>query len=116
MTDVTAKTVELQASYSPRRFAITGSSIDQSVLGAIEKAGGRWEPSIMNLMAHTVSADDICLDIGANIGVHTLDMADLVPKGSVYAFEHSSLIFGCLSSNVAPTHLNDIRPFLLALA
>jgi FkbM family methyltransferase len=42
------------------------------------------------------------LDIGANIGVHTLDLSQLVgPAGVVHAFEPQRLIFQVLCANVA---------------
>jgi FkbM family methyltransferase len=42
------------------------------------------------------------LDIGANIGVHTVDLSRLVgPTGAVHAFEPQRLIFQVLCANVA---------------
>jgi FkbM family methyltransferase len=101
--------------YSNRRFSLSGSAIDQSVLGAIEKAQGVWEPHITNLMARLIKPNDFCLDIGANVGVYTLVMSDLAPQGCVYAFEPSSMNFKFLQKNIADNRLMNARPYNLAL-
>jgi FkbM family methyltransferase len=116
MTDVAAKTIDLKASYSDRRFLLTGSMTDESVIGAIAKAGGSWEPQIMNLMAQTISRDDVCLDIGANVGVHTLVMADLAPDGMVHAFEASSTNYHFMATNINSNGFDNIRPYHLGLS
>lgn len=46
-------------------------------------------------------SDAVCLDIGANIGVLTLAMAELCPKGQVIAFEASEAAFVALAKNCA---------------
>jgi FkbM family methyltransferase len=42
---------------------------------------------LCNYLRTHLASDAICLDVGANIGVTTLIMASLCPKGHVYAFE-----------------------------
>lgn len=57
------------------------------------------------------------LDIGANIGAHTLRMAKSVgPNGIAYAFEPTSYAFDKLSRNIALNSTFPIRPFRLALS
>jgi FkbM family methyltransferase len=57
------------------------------------------------LLGH--EAGEIVLDIGANIGAHTLPLAQLVvPKGGkVYAFEPTQYAFGKLNRNLAINQL-----------
>ena len=53
--------------------------------------GIAWERDLQQLLAAMSLRGGVCLDIGANIGVHSLLMSELVgPAGRVYAFTSSS--------------------------
>lgn len=54
------------------------------------------------LFAQILSPGDVAIDIGANIGAHTLHFASLVgPAGQVYAFEPQRVIHQVLCANMA---------------
>jgi FkbM family methyltransferase len=58
----------------------------------------------------------IALDIGANIGVHTVGMAKKVGRqGRVYAFEPQRALFQMLCGNVALNALGNVNAFMIAL-
>jgi len=105
----------LRVAHTERQFSLTGSSLDQSVVGPIDEAKGAWEPHVTKLMAGLIKADDICLDIGANVGVYTLVMSDLARNGHVYAFEPSSMNFAFLQKNIADNTLTNATAHRLAL-
>jgi FkbM family methyltransferase len=68
---------------------------------------GRWEPHVADAFQRLLAPGDVVIDIGANIGYHTLLAAKLVgPAGHVYAIEPSAGAFAALTANVA---LNDFR-------
>jgi FkbM family methyltransferase len=48
---------------------------------------GIWEPEILAEISRHIKTDSICLDVGANIGQHSLYMASIAREGKVYAFE-----------------------------
>jgi FkbM family methyltransferase len=49
---------------------------------------GTYEPELTALFGSVVSAGDVAIDVGANIGLHALTLAALVgPQGRVHAFE-----------------------------
>lgn len=51
----------------------------------------------------------VALDIGANIGVHSVILSDQVgPKGKVYAFEAQRIIFNMLAGNIAINSLSNV--------
>ncbi len=54
----------------------------------------------MRLLERVVRPDWVCLDIGANIGAHTLALAVLACRGEVFAFEASGGNFGYLERNI----------------
>src|SRR3989344_5453898 len=47
-----------------------------------------------------IKQGDTIIDVGANVGYHTLLMAKLVGGGKVYAFEPEPKAFGLLSKNI----------------
>jgi len=109
------KQTEFRVGYSDRRFSLSGSAIDQSVVGAIETAKGAWEPHVTRLMSRLIRPDDVCFDIGANVGVYTLIMSDLAAQGRVHAFEPSSSNFAFLQKNMADNHILNASAHHLAL-
>lgn len=63
---------------------------------------GAFERSTVNAYRKFLSPGGIALDIGANIGAHTLPMAQAVgPDGRVFAFEPTQYAFSKLSRNVS---------------
>src|ERR1700730_18469952 len=55
---------------------------------------GSFAPSTVRTYAGLVESGDVVLDIGANIGAHTLPLARLVgPAGRVVAFDPTPLPF-----------------------
>jgi FkbM family methyltransferase len=56
--------------------------------GAVIAHHRTWEPHIVELIRANLSAGDIYVDIGANVGVMSMTAADIVgPSGKVLAFE-----------------------------
>ena len=63
---------------------------------------GAFEPRTVRSYEGLVKSGDTVLDIGANIGAHTLPLARLVgPTGRVVAFEPTAFAFGKLQENMA---------------
>ena len=74
-----------------------GEGIDFSIylLGAFER-------STVNALQELVKPGYTVLDIGANIGAHTLHLAKSVgPSGRVFAFEPTNYAFGKLTRNLS---------------
>jgi FkbM family methyltransferase len=67
---------------------------------------GEFSESEVALFRGLVRPGDTVLDVGANVGAHTLPLARLVGSGGrVVAFEPQRLLFYCLCANVV---LNDL--------
>lgn len=61
---------------------------------------GAFEPETVRCYQQIVKAGDVVLDIGANIGAHTLLLAQAVgSEGKVYAFEPTDFAFTKLMNN-----------------
>jgi FkbM family methyltransferase len=75
---------------------------------------GAFEPETVRCYQQIVKAGDVVLDIGANIGAHTMLLAQAVgSEGKVYAFEPTDFAFTKLMSNrsLNPDLVNRIDCF-----
>ena len=89
-----------------RQFEVGGSDIDdyyQSLRHGVELD---LVDSVLSGIRPHVTADAVCLDIGANIGLYTLALAALAPQGSVWAFEPGPSTFDFLSRNIQVNKLS----------
>jgi FkbM family methyltransferase len=102
------KTVDVVLPGGAPPLSITGSADDFGVIGAIERAGGQYEPHVMQVLSRLVQPTDVCVDIGANIGVLTLALARLAPQGKVYAFEPGHASFAYLEKNIANAEATNV--------
>jgi len=63
---------------------------------------GEYERELSSVVTGLVEPGDVCLDVGANIGLHTTLLANLCgPEGFVHAFEPVPETFSQLAKNVA---------------
>jgi FkbM family methyltransferase len=76
-------------------------------LGRMLYLGEDHEPEHRALMRHLSLDGGVCVDVGANIGLHTIPLSRLVgPAGRVFAFEPDPHNFRLLEANL---RLNDAR-------
>ncbi|MET4746674.1 FkbM family methyltransferase [Bradyrhizobium sp. RT11b] len=94
-----------------------GISYDLDLAQGIDFAiylGGMFERSTAIALSQLTEPSSLVLDIGANIGAHTLRLAKLVgPKGRVMAFEPTDFAFGKLRRNLElnPSLTPRVEPF-----
>jgi FkbM family methyltransferase len=63
---------------------------------------GSFEPRALRAYSPLIPAGGVAMDIGANIGAHTLQLARLVgPRGRVFAIEPTEFAIGKLRRNLA---------------
>lgn len=65
----------------------------------LRKAGAFGEPHLADL-ANYVREDAVCLDVGANLGLYTLALSAMCPKGRVVAFEPDAPTFSALERTI----------------
>jgi FkbM family methyltransferase len=86
---------------SGRTAKVECTSNDLSVVASLMKSGGDWEPHVRSFLQTIVQPDWVCLDIGANLGAHTLSLAVLAHEGKVVAFEADPANYALLIRNAA---------------
>lgn len=70
---------------------------------------GKYEETEAKIMEQKISKGDIVVDVGANIGIHTLNMAKIVGKtGKVFAFEPEITNFEILKKNIKLNNYTNI--------
>jgi len=75
------------------------------------KSKGVWQEFRLANLAYFVGPNDICLDLGANVGMMTLALAMLAPKGHVYAFEGSPETTAALQQTIKGNGLTNVDAF-----
>lgn len=71
---------------------------------------GAHEPHFDEVVNILVNHSDVILDIGANIGTHSVIFARKVKSGKIYAIEPQSLIFSILQNNILYNGLANVIP------
>jgi FkbM family methyltransferase len=70
----------------------------------------------MDLFRQCCSAGNVIIEVGANIGAHTVGLARLVGShGRVFAFEPQRLVFQTLCANVALNSIENVDCFWAAV-
>jgi FkbM family methyltransferase len=73
-------------------------------------AFGSYEEHFAELFRYLIGPGDRCVDIGANVGVHTVRLAKLVgQRGEVIAVEPDQELARRARNNVLLNHLNNVR-------
>jgi FkbM family methyltransferase len=81
---------------------------DVYVGGSLDRYGEFSEGEV-ELFRQVVQPDTVVVDIGANLGAHTLFFANAVgPKGRVYAFEPQRIVFQTLCANMALNSVTNV--------
>lgn len=79
----------------------------------------KWDSSKkegdFNYFLTLLKPDDIVLDVGANIGIMTVLMAQRCPKGWIYAFEPIPDNFAALRKIISYFRLSNVSAFQIAL-
>jgi FkbM family methyltransferase len=104
---VADKTVAFRP-FPGQSFSITGNESDAGIVGELERSGGFYQRDLAELLRGRLAADAVVADVGAHIGVVTVLLAGLCPKGHVYAFEPVAENHAHLTANIAANRLDNV--------
>jgi FkbM family methyltransferase len=77
----------------------------------------RYEVGLQQLMSHMNLRGGVCVDLGANIGLHTIVMSELVGnRGQVFAFEPEAHNFEILQRNLQANGCDNVRAVMCAVS
>ena len=78
---------------------------------------GEWAEAELELLALFVKPGDVVIDVGANLGTHTVFLAQRAgTAGRVYAFEPQRIVFQLLCANLALNGLDNVHAFQAAVS
>jgi len=70
-------------------------------IGKSIKEYGEWSQGEIDLCRQLLTPNDVIIEVGSNIGSHTIPLAKIVHKGAVFAFEPQRIIFQNLCANIS---------------
>src|SRR5436309_3912109 len=78
---------------------------------------GTWEPNLTNWLLDRLHLGDCFVDVGANVGYHSMLASKLVGEaGSVIAIEASPSIYSRLNANLKQNDIGNVRTVNIAIA
>ncbi|MCM8536214.1 MAG: FkbM family methyltransferase [Lentisphaeraceae bacterium] len=84
-------------------------NVHDKIIGRALEAYGEWAQDELDLLKHFIKPGDTVIDLGANIGTHSIAFANFVgTTGKVIAFEPQRIIYQCLSANIALNSLMNV--------
>ena len=91
------------------RHGLFAYNVNDRYIGRSLDVYGEWAELELDLLFQVLKPGDIVLDVGANIGTHTVALAKKVGEtGVVVAFEPQRLTFQLLCGNVALNALTNV--------
>lgn len=98
------------------RYGLTiYNNIDMWVGRSIEKYG-EYSESEVQVFRDIIKQGDVVLDVGANIGCHTMAMSRLVGHGGiVFSYEPERNNFNTLAGNIAINNIRNVHVFQKAV-
>src|SRR4051812_41668384 len=86
-------------------------------IGAKIAYTGDYEAPLKSIFKEHLKKGHVVLDVGANVGFHTLYFADLVGEdGKVFSFEPVKHNFASLTNNININNFKNINSYQLALS
>jgi len=76
---------------------------------------GEWSELEVSLFGRTLSDSDNVVEVGANLGLHTVPLSKFVRHGKVVCFEPQRIIFQILCANCALNNRTNIHAYNTAV-
>lgn len=85
-------------------------------IGACLNYYGEWAQQEIDLLATLLKKNSTVIDVGANIGTHTLFFASHCSEGNVLAFEPQQYIYNLLVTNITINNKYNVVPIRAAVS
>lgn len=98
------------------RYGTMLYNVNDIYVGRSFELYGEFSEGEVALFRQVVRPGSVVLDVGANIGAHTLFFAGAVgPEGSVFAFEPQRIVFQTLCANMALNSVLNVHCYAAAV-
>jgi len=105
-----SKTVKIYG----RTFIVSGGEGDDYYRHIPD--GADITDSVMAAIKPHIQPNAVCLDVGANIGLYSLGLSSLAPRGRIYGFEPSPSAYGHLQENLEVNRAANVDACNLAVS
>ena len=85
-------------------------------IGKSIKEYGEWSQEELELCKRCLTPNDLVIEVGSNIGSHTLSLCKTVNKGALFAFEPQKVIFQNLCANISLNSITNCFCYNTALS
>jgi FkbM family methyltransferase len=75
------------------------------------KTHGRFSPTEIVFLENLLEENDNVIEIGSNIGSHTIPFAKKIKNGTCFVFEPQNDIYQMLSTNILVNQLQNVRTY-----
>ena len=89
---------------------------NDTYIGKSIKEYGEWCQEEIDLCKQCLKKNDVVIEVGSNIGSHTLAISQTVHEGTVFAFEPQNVIFQNLCANLSINSITNCFCFNSALS
>jgi hypothetical protein len=72
---------------------------------------GEWSELEVKLFQKILKPESNVVEVGANLGLHTVPLAKMATKGRIISFEPQRIIFQMLCGNIAVNDLTNVFAF-----
>ena len=90
------------------------SGLSNDYLFKMAISQGTNEKHFVKLVGYLLGSSSVALDLGGNIGTHSITMSNLVKEGEVITFEPQSLTFSILQNNLLLNKCKNVTPYRFA--
>lgn len=81
---------------------------NDSMLGAVIGLFGEFSPGEVDVFRDVIGSKALVVEVGANIGAHTLALSEIAAEGQILAFEPQRLVFQALCGNLALNNISNV--------
>jgi FkbM family methyltransferase len=92
----------------------TFSGLSNDYLFKMAISQGTNEKHFVKLVEYLLGSSSVALDLGGNIGTHSITMSKLVKEGEVITFEPQSLTFSILQNNLLLNKCKNVTSYRFA--
>lgn len=89
----------------------TFNLIEGDLISNIAAQFGEWSPVEVTLFQHLLHPASNVIEVGANIGLHSVPLANMIPQGKLICFEPQRIIFQQLCCNLALNNLTNVETY-----
>lgn len=97
-------------------FYISINPYKNGCVDEVIETEGAWEPDLVFALKKLMNNDSVFLDIGSNIGYHSIAIATAFPIGQVICFEPQESLCEQIRKSVSKNNLKNVTIFQVGLS